>query len=190
MRLNLGCGHRKLPGYVNVDKSPACAPDAVVDLEVFPWPFPDDAAEEVVLRHVLEHLGAAPDTYLRIMQELYRVCAPDARIAITVPHPRHDDFLSDPTHVRPITPQGLELFSRAKNREWAETGAANTPLGLYLGVDFEIASVNMRPDEPWRGELQAGRLSSQALAQAMRRYNNVIKEVEILLRAVKPGAAR
>jgi SAM-dependent methyltransferase len=190
LRLNLGCGHNKLPGYVNVDKSPVCAPDAVVDLEVFPWPFPDGAAEEVVLRHVLEHLGAAPATYLRIVQELYRVCAPGARIVVTVPHPRHDDFLSDPTHVRAITPQGLELFSQAKNRQWAAEGRPNTPLGLQLGVDFEIVAANMRPDEPWRSELQAGRLSSQDLARAMRQFNNVIKEIEIVLRAVKPEAAR
>jgi len=188
VRLNLGCGNKKLPGYVNVDKSPVCEPDAVVDLESFPWPFDDGVAEEVVLRHVLEHLGAAPDTYLGVIRELYRICAPDARVVITVPHPRHDDFLSDPTHVRPVTPEGLELFSQAKNREWAKKGVANTPLGLYVGVDFEIRSVNMRPDEPWRTELQAGRLSSQDLARAMRQFNNVIKEVEIVLRAVKPAS--
>src|SRR3546814_2657741 len=100
VKLNLGCGHKKLDGWVNVDQAPACAPDAVVDLERFPWPFRDDAAEEVVLRHVLEHLGVTPDVYLGVLQELYRVCAPDARIRITVPPPRHDHFLSAPTPVR------------------------------------------------------------------------------------------
>lgn len=187
MRLNLGCGLKKIEGWVNVDRSPACEPDAVVNLEEFPWPFADDSAEEVVLRHVLEHLGATPDIYLGIFRELYRVCAPDARIRITVPHPRHDDFLSDPTHVRPVTPQGLELFDRAKNREWAAKGMPNSPLGLYLDVDFAIESVNMRPDQPWRGDLDAGRIRPQDLALAMRRFNNVIKETEIVLRAVKPG---
>src|SRR5690606_23008684 len=132
LRLNLGCGLKKIEGWVNVDRSPACEPDAVVNLEEFPWPFADDSAEEVVLRHVLEHLGATPDIYQGIFRELYRVCAPDARIRITVPHPRHDDFLSDPTHVRPVTPQGLELFDRAKNREWAAKGMPNSPLRLYL----------------------------------------------------------
>ena len=185
VRLNLGCGNNKLAGYLNVDKSPVCAPDAVVDLEAFPWPWAENAADEILLRHVLEHLGAQPQTYLRIVQELYRVSAPGASIIITVPHPRHDDFLSDPTHVRPITPQGLELFSQAKNREWAAQGRANTPLGLYLDVDFEVVSVNMRPDEPWRTQLQSGQLSSADLARAMRQLNNVVKETEIVLRAVK-----
>ncbi|MFN4087453.1 MAG: class I SAM-dependent methyltransferase [Alphaproteobacteria bacterium] len=187
MRLNLGCGLKKMDGWVNVDHSPACAPDRVVDLERFPWPFADDAAQAVELRHVLEHLGATPEIYLGVIRELYRVCAPDARIRITVPHPRHDDFLSDPTHVRPVTPQGLELFDRVKNREWAEKGMPNSPLGLYLDVDFAIEAVNMRPDQPWRGDLEAGRLKPADLMQAVRRFNNVIKETEIVLRAVKPG---
>lgn len=112
MRLNMGCGHRKADGYLNVDLSPACAPDQVVDLEVVPWPWPDDAPEEVVFFHCLEHLGRDPRVFLSLFQELYRVCRNDALIRIVVPHPRHDHFLNDPNHVRAITPNLLALFSR------------------------------------------------------------------------------
>jgi Methyltransferase domain len=185
LRLNLGCGQNKLAGYVNVDKLAACQPDQIVDLERVPWPFADNSADEVLLRHVLEHLGADSDTYLAIIKELWRVCKPGAAVRIIVPHPRHDSFLSDPTHVRAITPQGLELFSQAKNREWAAKGSPNTPLGLYLGVDFELVSVDMTPDEPWRGRLQQKKMTTQELAQAMRQLNNVILEIDIRLRAVK-----
>ena len=59
---------------------------------VFPWPFETSSATEILLSHVLEHLGEKRDTYLKIIQELYRVSAPDAVIKISVPHPRHDDF--------------------------------------------------------------------------------------------------
>ena len=41
------------------------------------------------------------------MKELYRISCDQANIHISVPHPRHDDFLADPTHVRPITTLGL-----------------------------------------------------------------------------------
>src|SRR5262245_14771360 len=111
MRLNLGCGFDQRAGFLNVDKMPACRPDLVVDLEALPWPWPDDAADEVVLRHTLEHLGQSPELYLGIVKELWRVCRNGATVSITVPHPRHDNFLGDPTHVRAVTPQGLELFS-------------------------------------------------------------------------------
>lgn len=30
MHLNLGCGNKKIPGWVNVDKMPVCNPDQVV----------------------------------------------------------------------------------------------------------------------------------------------------------------
>ena len=74
LKLNLGCGQRKMDGYVNVDASPVCAPDQVVDLEKTPWPWPDDAVDTVKLIHVLEHLGQQPATFLAILRELWRVC--------------------------------------------------------------------------------------------------------------------
>lgn len=181
LKLNLGCGQNKLPGYVNVDKAERCRPDRVVDLERFPWPFEDDSVGEVVMRHTLEHLGALPEVYLGIFRELYRVCAKDATVAITVPHPRSDSFINDPTHVRAVTPQGLELFSKKRNREWAAGGCANTPLGLYLDVDFEILSVALTPASPWRERLERKEITSSQLAEAMRLYNNVVSEVKVVL---------
>ena len=116
MKLNLGCGPKRLAGWVNVDKSPAFQPDAVVDLERFPWPWPDSSAEEVLLNHVLEHLGQSPDTFIGVMRELWRVCKPGAKVRVNVPDPRHESFLGDPTHVRPVTLDTLALFSQAFNR--------------------------------------------------------------------------
>jgi predicted SAM-dependent methyltransferase len=53
MRLNLGCGVNRKPGYVNVDREAAASPDLVVDLERFPWPWPTDSIDEVAMEHVL-----------------------------------------------------------------------------------------------------------------------------------------
>lgn len=188
MKLNLGCGNNRKEGYVNVDREAACAPDQVVDLEQIPWPWPDDVAEEVVMSHVLEHLGRDVKTYFAIMRELWRICRPGALVRIVVPHPRHDSFLNDPTHVRPITPEGLELFSQTKNREWAGQGIANSPLGLYLGIDFAIESANMVPAEPWRTRFAKREIDAGKLMEAARQFNNVIQEIAITLRAVKAPA--
>ena len=189
MRLNLGCGFDKKADWINVDKSPLSEPDQLVDLEATPWPWEDDSAQEIQLRHVLEHLGATTDGYLAIIKELWRICKPGAQVRIVVPHPRHDHYLNDPTHVRPITVQGLEMFSQKRNREWRKKGIPNTPLGLYLGVDFEIVSFDVLPDEPWRSRLQKGKINSAELQEAMRLYNNVIMETTIVMRAVKDGAS-
>ena len=183
MRLNLGCGSNKLEGFVNVDKFGA--PDLQCDLEQFPWPWADGAVHEVVMNHVLEHLGAASDVFIGIVKELYRVCAPGAQIRIAVPHPRHDHFLGDPTHVRVVTPEVLSLFSKKNCERWAEIGAANSPLALYHGVDFETRETRMILDEPYLSDFKSGGLDALELNTLVRSRNNVVKEIRMVLEVIK-----
>ena len=143
LRLNLGCGLRLIDGYVNVDRFGE--PDLQHDLEVFPWPWPDDSVDEVVLQHVLEHLGRDTDVYLGIMKELYRVCRDGATIRITVPHHRHEYFYHDPTHVRAVTSEGMRLFSQRNNREWAAQGIANAPFFIRSQNHHRNPSGSDRP---------------------------------------------
>ena len=186
MRLNLGCGNNPLDGYVNVDREAACHPDRVVDLESFPWPFPDDSAEEIVMNHVLEHLGAQTGVFFGIVRELYRIARPDALIRVNVPHHRHDSFHGDPTHVRVITPGTFSLFSKRLNREWAEHGAANSPLGIYLDVDFEVEKSVLIVEQSWLQKLTTdGKVDEPALFHAIASYANVVSECQITIRAVK-----
>ena len=186
MKLNLGCGQDHLAGWVNVDRYPASHPDLVHDLEQLPWPIPDDAAEEVLLKHVLEHLGRDSDTFLGILQELYRVCAPGALVRIVVPHPRHRDFLQDPTHVRPVLAEMFEHFSLDINEEWIRRGQPGTPLALYLGLDFHIEAVTLNLDPWWDAEYRSGRITGEQLDRAARDHNDVVQTTEIVLRARKP----
>ena len=183
LKLNLGCGMNPLPGFVNVDKFGS--PDVKHDLEIFPWPWPDNCVEHVVLKHVLEHLGQTTEVYFAIIQELYRICKNGGQIYITVPHPRHDDFLNDPTHVRVITENGLALFSKTKNRAWVQEKRPNSPLGLFLDVDFEITSANFILTREWQEKLDHKTLSPEAIYDAIQRYNNVVKEIQIILKVRK-----
>lgn len=183
VKLNLGCGSRQLAGWSNVDKFGS--PDLVCDLEVFPWPWEDNAVSEVLLSHVLEHLGQAPDVFVGIMKELYRVCANGARVKIMVPHPRHDFFLNDPTHVRPISVATMEMFSRRLNLIWQEDGAANTPLALYHNVDFEIVSARSILDEPYKTRFLNKEIGPDELQMLERTLNNVVAEIEMVLAVVK-----
>jgi hypothetical protein len=183
LKLNLGCGEQRYPGYVNVDKYGT--PDRQHDLEVFPWPWPDNAVSEIVLYHVLEHLGQEPGVFLGIMKEMYRVCQANARVLIAVPHFRHDFFFSDPTHVRAITPEGLALFSQRINREWLAQGKSNSPLGLYLNVDFELVATTLKPGAHWFRLHPGQPVDMELLLRESALYNNLIEELKIELRVIK-----
>jgi hypothetical protein len=185
LRLNLGCGNNKIAGFIGVDKYSACNPDQVVDLEQFPWPWADNSVQEIKLNHVLEHLGQITDVYLNIFKEMWRVCQHDAIIDIVVPHPRHNDFISDPTHVRAITPEGIRLFSQKFNRKCIESHAADSTLGLYLGIDFDLAQVEQYLAEPWHSDFINKKISGEKMDEIARMHNNVIKETRLILKAVK-----
>lgn len=183
LKLNLGSGQNPKPGYVNVDKFGA--PDVTWDLEVFPWPWETDSVGEVVMNHVLEHLGAETRVHFGLMQQLYRVCRDGALVHIAVPHPRHDDFLGDPTHVRAFMPQTFELYSKESCRKWAAGGFANSPLAAQLDVDFELVQLKLNLDEPWRSRFADGALTLPELNEAVKRFNNVVKELRVDLRVKK-----
>lgn len=76
LKLNLGCGEHHREGYINVDKY--SSPDILHDLETFPWPWKESSVKEILLYHVLEHLGQNTDIFLGIIKELYRISAPEA----------------------------------------------------------------------------------------------------------------
>jgi hypothetical protein len=185
LRLNLGCGHNKLPGYINVDSAIECRPDLLCNLDLIPWPWPNNSVSEIVLFHALEHMGATTNGFLAIMREIYRVCQPDAIVKITVPHPRHDNFLNDPTHVRAITPALMGLFSRANCDLWQAQGASNTPLAHYLNVDFEVVRAEVKLDEPYLSALANGQLGADDAQMLLRERNNVATEYSIDLRVQK-----
>lgn len=187
MKFNMGCGLRKQPGYVNVDATAACEPDELWNLERTPWPWPDGCATEVRFIHSLEHMGADPAVFLAMMRELYRICAPGAQVVIHVPHPRHDNFVSDPTHVRPVMPQTLKMLDLELCRAVAEQGGANTPLALYAGVDFVFENQVTVLDEPFYGQLTRGELSAEEVNRLVRAQNNVAREFQFTLRARKPA---
>jgi hypothetical protein len=185
MKLNLGCGHNHMEGFLNIDRESEASPDQQVDLEVFPWPFSDNAADEVMMSHVLEHLGADPKVFLNIMKELYRVCNNQALVTIVVPHPRHDTYLGDPTHVRPVIPEMLNLFSRDLNLEWKRMGAANTTFALYLDVDFKMEQIALTLDPKIHEQMTDGHLTQEDLDVLVKTHNNIVQTTTMVLRVIK-----
>lgn len=186
MKFNMGCGARKLPGFINVDAVAACSPDEVYDLESTPWPWPSDVADEIHFIHSLEHMGADPKVFLALISELYRVAKDRCAVMIHVPHPRHDDFLSDPTHVRPILRETLLLFDQVACRHGIASGAANTPLGVYLGVDFELIHTDTVLAPAYFAKLKSGEASEEEIQALLKTHLNIAKELRFQLVVHKP----
>lgn len=92
--LDVGCGWNKTPGAIGIDANPKTHADVIHDLGSTPYPFPDDDFDEVVCRHVAEHV---PDV-MSFVTELHRITKADGRILITTPHYSNPDWATDPTH--------------------------------------------------------------------------------------------
>jgi hypothetical protein len=178
-KLNLGCGLDHLVGCINVDKEPKAKADLQFDIEQ-PWPIPSQSVSWIQAKHVIEHLRDL-DVFFR---EAYRVMLPDSILEVTVPHPRSDTFLGDPTHVRPIIRQTLDLLSRRNCDDWAAKGYSNTPLAIYWDVDFECISQEFAIHDAWKDKFKDIDEALDAIAT----YNNVAAEIKFQLKRIKEAA--
>jgi SAM-dependent methyltransferase len=131
--LDVGCGSKKHPGAVGIDRSPETDADVVHDLDVFPWPLEASSFDVILLQDVLEHLR---DSY-GVFAELHRVGRPGARIQLRTPHFSSALAYSDPTHVH--------YFSAAAIRALAEPGFAH-----YSAARFSVIHVTLDLWLPFR----------------------------------------
>ena len=130
-------------------------------------------------------IGQDPNVFNNIIKEFYRICKNGSIIHIKVPHPNHNDFISDPTHVRPITVLGLQLYDKELNKKWEIMNAANTPLALIYNVNFKILSANFNLETKYMTLLKEKKISEDDLKEYIDKYNNVVKEMDIKWRVIK-----
>lgn len=182
MLLNIGAGYKRYPDFVNVDSDVNCNPDYVVNLDDknLVLPFEDNSVDGVIAHHILEHIG---EGYFKLLQELYRVCKNGTIIDIRVPHPFHEVYINDPTHKRPITVEGLRLFSKKVNRHEIDTNGTSSTLGLIFDVDFEIVDFDYVHDS-YYDEIKE-KLPYPELERLFREALNVCLEIHIVLAVVK-----
>lgn len=57
VKLDIGCGQNKNPGFIGIDYEAYLGVDIVHNVELFPWPLPDECAHIAVTSHLLEHLN-------------------------------------------------------------------------------------------------------------------------------------
>lgn len=172
-RLHFGCGRNILEGWLNLDAQALPGVDLVADLDncsATPLPLPDNAIEEFLGAHVLEHLRHP----LPLMQELHRVARPGARMVLRTPYGSSDDADEDPTHVRRYFLNSFYYFAQPYYFR-ADYG--------YRG-DWQPEHVRLKVAR----ERHEGR-TPEAILEAVHTLRNMVQEIEVELVAVKPARA-
>jgi len=78
MKLNLGCGKKRIEGWINCDLH-----DSDMDMDIRHLPFDDNSADEIMVIHCVEHFYV--HEIMKILREWRRVLKPDGIIVLELP---------------------------------------------------------------------------------------------------------
>ena len=110
IKIDLGCGENKNPGFVGIDYRKSHSVDIVHDLEKFPYPLPNECASLVVCSHVLEHINPHGYIFVRLMNEVWRIMKEGGEFVISVPYAGSPGFWQDPSHCNGISEVTIDYF--------------------------------------------------------------------------------
>lgn len=107
IKLDIACGaHKQGLDWVGMDIQDLPGVDVIHDLNVHPWPLPDECVLQAVASHIIEHIpaviidqGVTRFPFLEFMDEVWRVMKFDGAFALAYPHGSSQGFLQDPTHI-------------------------------------------------------------------------------------------
>ncbi len=105
--LDIGCGNHKVKGSVGLDSIKIKGVDIIHNLNKIPYPLKDNSFDIIYANQVLEHLDISLDESLG---ELCRICKPNGRIKIIVPHALSVGAFADPTHKKFFTYFTFDYF--------------------------------------------------------------------------------
>jgi SAM-dependent methyltransferase len=83
MKLHLGCGLKKIEGYVNIDIRPDVNPDIIDDIYKLNK-IPNNSVDVIYACHVLEHFGR--HEYLNVLKRWFEILKEDGILRISVPN--------------------------------------------------------------------------------------------------------
>ena len=133
--LDVGCGVKKYPGSIGIDRNVDSRADVLCDLDRYPYPFRDSTFAQVRAVHVIEHVADV----IRTMEEFHRLLSAGGEVYIATPH--YTDFSSfcDPTHRWHLNSFSFRYF-----------GENNAGFGYYSRCRFREKSVRLRLLAFWR----------------------------------------
>jgi hypothetical protein len=93
--LDIGCGPYCLPGAVGIDMKPNKDVSVVHNMNIEPWPLPDNQFKKMRCQHVIEHIRD-----LEVLtREIYRLAKPGAIVDFITPHYSSYASWGDYTHI-------------------------------------------------------------------------------------------
>lgn len=119
LKLNVGCGEVKLPGWVNIDIEPGA--DLVIDIRKG-LPFDDSSVDFIYSEHVLEHLTFEEGE--KILREFYRCLKIGGVLRIAMPD--------------------LDYIIRKYNADWKNQGWLSWPEYEFIKTRGQMINISFR----------------------------------------------
>ncbi len=180
--LDIGCGEHKISGAIGMDVNPRTAADVIHDLDDIPYPFPDNRFDEVVGRHVIEHVGNPA----AVVCELHRITRPGGLVRLVAPHWTNPDFATDLTHRNHLNSYSFRnftdesaVFAFYTNVRFRQRRCRVTVLKVWKALGVELL-INIDQRHP----------SLRFLRKFWEQYLNAImrgKEIHFELEVLKTG---
>jgi SAM-dependent methyltransferase len=186
--LNIGCAKNQLPGWHNLDMNPKVAPDIMCNLEETPlyawnheeaWFIKDNTYDCILASHVLEHIR----NFVPLMADLHRILKPGGALIVISPYASSFDAFEDPHHVRFFTERSFLMLDKSV---WETPGHAGS--GATQGHEFKswtFPRVSLVPYPEVLAELKDNGGTPDDLHHLARHQWNIIKELQVIMRAVK-----
>jgi len=129
--IELGCGQKKKPDRIGIDRVDLPNVDIVADIEKGLAFLPDNSVDHLHCRSVLEHL----ENFELVMREITRALKPSGTAHIYVPHFSNPYYYSDYTHKRPFSLYTFYYFVEPENQLRRKVPT------FYSDIRIEITSI-------------------------------------------------
>jgi hypothetical protein len=186
-RLDIGCGLRKRPGFVGLDRSRTSGADVRCDLERG-LPFLDDTFDEVWMSHVFEHL----DDTVGMMDDIWRVMRAGGTVELRGPHFSSPYLVwGDPTHRRGLSLSTFRCFTRECAWYVSSARFVIESCELVKG-DTEFGAVSLKPwywpfvlwNKAWSSLINVSQPMVSRYERLLARFIG-FQEIRVVMTAVK-----
>lgn len=127
-RINLGCGNKRLEGFLGADRFPCAGADLLCDI-TRTLPFADDSVDEYLLDNLIEHVLDIP----ALIAEIVRTGRNGAKVAVITPHFSSLSSWKDPTHVHHLSYFSFDHFEKLSTRHYIGGGVRVARRHLSFG---------------------------------------------------------